>query len=193
MSLAQSIYTQTRKFLYDSAKEAQYARGAAILGAGGAAYGAVRGVTSDNTTVMGGSVGGGTFGAALGVGAAYALHKNAGARSFLKDIHASAFGVNARAKNLAERMENTGVPLGGISPHNRYNNAEAYMDSFEGFAGKNANESQGILGGLGSVVHEKEDVTRAFNRNKGFFDESDARFTDDVRAKRDAFFSKEIE
>ena len=67
------------------------------------------------------------------------------------------------------------------------------MNSFEGFAGKNANESQGILGGLGSVVHDKEDVTRAFNRNKGFFDESDARFTDDVRAKRDAFFSKEIE
>ena len=193
MSLAQSIYTQTRKFLYDSAKEAQYARGAAILGAGGAAYGAFRGVTSDNTTVMGGTVGGGTFGAALGVGAAYALHKNTGARSFLKDIHASAFGVNTRAKNLAESMENHGVPLGGTAPHNRYTATEDYMNKFEAFAGNNANQSQGILGGLGSVVHDKEDVTRAFNKNKGFFDEGDARFTDDVRAKRDAFFSKEIE
>ena len=76
-----------------------------FLGAGGAAYGAVRGVTSDNTTVMGGSVGGGTFGAALGVGAAYALHKNAGARSFLKDIHASALVSMREPKNLAERME----------------------------------------------------------------------------------------
>ena len=66
MGFRQSLYNGTRSFLKDSESAAQWTP---AVGAGlaiGAGYGMLNGIVSDNTSVFGGTVGGGVLVLALG-------------------------------------------------------------------------------------------------------------------------------
>ena len=60
------------------------------------AYGAGKGAVSSDSTVIGGGVGGASFGAAVGAGAAILTHKNKGVREFLGSALNKAGSVTAK-------------------------------------------------------------------------------------------------
>lgn len=102
MSYKTSLYNGVKSFLYDSTKDVQWATGVMYGAGAGATYGLGSGILSDNTSVFGGTVGGGTFGAAAGAGLAYSTNKSAAIRGALRDITNSAFGVNKAIRNMAD-------------------------------------------------------------------------------------------
>lgn len=102
MSYKTSLYNGVKSFLYDSTKDVQWATGVMYGAGAGATYGLGSGILSDNTSVFGGTVGGGTFGAAAGAGLAYSTNKSAAIRGALRDITNSAFGVNKAIRNMVD-------------------------------------------------------------------------------------------
>lgn len=109
MGIATSIYANVNraakagsKFVDQSVGSNQWSRGAMIGAAGMAGYGALNGVVSSDSTVFGGAVGGGTFGAAVGAGAAALLHNSSEARSMaksaLRGMRASAVAAQRNAR-----------------------------------------------------------------------------------------------
>lgn len=163
MGFRQSLYNGTRSFLKDSESAAQWAP---AVGAGlaiGAGYGMLNGIVSDNTSVFGGTVGGGVFGSGIGAGFAYAVHANKGIRNAARDLSHAALGVNKTVRNELKSGLNTLNGKGLDSDADVLDVLSAYknqVDYLDGLSGINTD----FLRGSGFSKIHKDDVIYASRR-----------------------------
>lgn len=97
---AQSLYGSTKRVIRQSEKAPQYSDMALAGAAAFGAYGAGKGVVSDDSTVVGGAVGGGAFGAGVGALGAMALNRSPVARDMARRLNV---GVMKTARGFDKR------------------------------------------------------------------------------------------
>ena len=163
MGFRQSLYNGTRSFLKDSESAAQWAPAVGTGLAIGAGYGMLNGIVSDNTSVFGGTVGGGVFGSGIGAGFAYAVHANKGIRNAARDLSHAALGVNKTVRRQIgtdlDALKNNGLD----SDANIFDTLSAYknrIDDLDGLSGINTD----FLRGSGFSKIHKDDVIYASRR-----------------------------
>lgn len=167
MGLRQSLYNGTRAFLKDSESATQWAPAVGVGLTAGAGYGMLNGMFSDNTSVFGGTIGGGVFGSGVGAGLAYAVHANKGIRNAARDLSHAALGVN---KAVRSAMSD---PLDVIKDSGTVDNKSvlAAMKNFK----KDVDNNDGLnavnygLRGSGISKIHKDDVIYSANR---FFEDT---------------------
>ena len=163
MGLRQSLYNGTRSFLKDSESAAQWAPAVGAGLAVGAGYGMLNGMVSDNTSVFGGTVGGGVFGSGIGAGFAYAVHANKGIRNAARDLSHAALGVNKTVRRQIETdlsvLKNNGFD-DDASILASINNYKKGVDHLDGLSGINTD----FLRGSGFSKIHKDDVIYASRR-----------------------------
>ena len=163
MGFRQSLYNGTRSFLKDSESAAQWAP---AVGAGlaiGAGYGMLNGIVSDNTSVFGGTVGGGVFGSGIGAGFAYAVHANKGIRNAARDLSHAALGVNKTVRRQIgtdlDALKNNGLD----NDVNIINSLSAYKEGVNDLDGLSGINTDFLRGSGFSKIH-KDDVIYASRR-----------------------------
>ena len=163
MGFRQSLYNGTRSFLKDSESAAQWAPAVGTGLAIGAGYGMLNGIVSDNTSVFGGTVGGGVFGSGIGAGFAYAVHANKGIRNAARDLSHAALGVNKTVRRQIETdldaLKNNGLDndVNIINSLSAYKEGVNYLDGLSGI-------NTDFLRGSGFSKIHKDDVIYASRR-----------------------------
>ena len=163
MGFRQSLYNGTRSFLKDSESAAQWAPAVGTGLAIGAGYGMLNGIVSDNTSVFGGTVGGGVFGSGIGAGFAYAIHANKGIRNAARDLSHAALGVNKTVRRQIETDLDALKSKGLDSDANIFDTLSAYknrIDDLDGLSGINTD----FLRGSGFSKIHKDDAIYASRR-----------------------------
>ena len=163
MGFRQSLYNGTRSFLKDSESAAQWAPAVGTGLAIGAGYGMLNGIVSDNTSVFGGTVGGGVFGSGIGAGFAYAVHANKGIRNAARDLSHAALGVNKTVRRQIgtdlDALKNNGLD----NDVNIINTLSAYKEGVNDLDGLSGINTDFLRGSGFSKIH-KDDVIYASRR-----------------------------
>lgn len=159
MGLRQSLYNGTRAFLKDSESATQWAPAVGVGLTAGAGYGMLNGMFSDNTSVFGGTIGGGVFGSGVGAGLAYAVHANKGIRNAARDLSHAALGVNKAVKGAMRETLDAGGEVNNESVLSGMKNFKKSVDDYDGLSATNA----GLRGSGISKIH-KDDVIYSANR-----------------------------
>lgn len=163
MGLRQSLYNGTRAFLKDSESATQWAPAVGVGLTAGAGYGMLNGIVSDNTSVFGGTVGGGVFGSGIGAGLAYAVHANKGIRNAARDLSHAALGVNKTVRRQIGAGLDALKSNGLDNDENILTAMKAYkagVDHLDGLSGINTD----FLRGSGFSKIHKDDVIYASRR-----------------------------
>lgn len=166
MGFRQSLYNGTRSFLKDSESAVQWAPAVGASLAVGAGYGMLNGIVSDNTSVFGGTVGGGVFGSGVGAGLAYAVHANKGIRNAARDLSHAALGVNKAVRSAMGDTLDMVKESGEVNSKNVLGAMKKFKKDVDNNDGLNA-VNHGLRGS-GFRIH-KDDVIYSANR---FFEDT---------------------
>ena len=123
----------------------------------------LNGIVSDNTSVFGGTVGGGVFGSGIGAGFAYAVHANKGIRNAARDLSHAALGVNKTVRRQIgtdlDALKNNGLD----NDVNIINSLSAYKEGVNDLDGLSGINTDFLRGSGFSKIH-KDDVIYASRR-----------------------------
>lgn len=162
MGLRQSLYNGTRAFLKDSESATQWAPAVGVGLTAGAGYGMLNGMFSDNTSVFGGTIGGGVFGSGVGAGLAYAVHANKGIRNAARDLSHAALGVNKAVKGAMGETLDIIKESGEVNNKSVLSGMKNFKNSVDNYDGLSATNA-GLRGSGISKIH-KDDVIYSANR-----------------------------
>lgn len=162
MGIRQSLYNGTRAFLKDSESATQWAPAVGVGLTAGAGYGMLNGMFSDNTSVFGGTIGGGVFGSGVGAGLAYAVHANKGIRNAARDLSHAALGVNKAVKGAMWETLDMIKESGEVNDKSVLSGMKNFKNSVDSNDGLSATHA-GLRGSGISKIH-KDDVIYSANR-----------------------------